>query len=224
LRRSGRTHFRVGCTAEPDVIDMIRWVKAATQCDANVVLIAIPTAPTQHPIITNGCSKRVAFWRNAIVVTLVPVTHPFKHIASHIHHAIRARTCRETAHPTGIVHAKAGVVSRIIVSSRAVCWLVAPRILARVTRSARRLLPFGFAGKSLASPGSIVAGVIPRDIDHRIVGIFGIAIIGRPSVGRVISWWCAGSSIYALGVLGIGYFILIDIVSIQVDGVQGLLI
>jgi hypothetical protein len=72
----------------------------------------------------------------------------------------------------------------------------------------------------LARPCAVILGVVPGDPDHRVVSEGWVVIVGGSSFGRIISRRRASPGGHALGVLGICDFVLINVISVQVNRVQ----
>ena len=173
--------------------------------------IHVECATPQCPVATRVWSFGVTSWRISVVAPSGPVSHRFPHIAAHVRRTVRAIAAgRVLAHRRCLPHGVSEIASTLI------RWLVPPGVDAPID-SSRGLLPFCLSGQSASDPSSVGLGVIPT---------YAHDWLGRCSVPIIIpaAWFLAGSRLYALAILRIGHFSLVDPEGIQVDGVLGLFV
>jgi hypothetical protein len=195
----------------------VRGVVAAECHTQEVPAAVVPRAAPPHLVRSSGWSGRVVRGRTAVIGARPPVVDPFPDIASQVQRTIRAGPARVAAHGAGIADTGAVVIE---VSQRAGGGLVSPRKQRRAAGTAGGFLPLGLAGQTLVGPATVVAGVVPGDIDDREVGEGQVAVIGCSRVGRKIIGRDSRPDRHALGILGVGDFVLVDAVGVQIDRVQ----
>ena len=113
-----------------------------------------------------------------VIVKCGPISHPFKHVACHIHHSIWTSAL-------GIAANLGGVASKIVIVQQCTGRIhISPQVHARIAATPGGFLPLSLGRQALAHPGAVIVGIVPRDVDHQVIGVSGVLVIGK-AVGRL---------------------------------------
>ena len=228
--REGVAPDDVACAAEAAGEGAAFGVVEETIGDADMVSSAVPGASSDHRIVARSwsCPGWIVGWRVFIIGLVVEVTDPFPDIASHIVQAVAIGGVAARLCCIGVV------AGGIVIEFGAVCCarftyrgFIPPGVVLAFQAAAGGFLPLGFGGQAPPPPFTVSLGFLPIGIQHRVIGVLRVVVIGDVRVGRSRIRRCYGvadACIHANGVLAVGDLVLVYVKGIQRDGVNRLLV
>lgn len=130
-------------------------LETEAECNAAIAGFKIPGTAAKNAIRqvadSGACRIDVRGRSGGIVSQVVPVMTPFPHISSHVVQAVAVGIVGIVAHGRCVgVRRQVERIGIVIIRLVAIGFVVAPGILEIVTSAARRILPFGFSGKTVS--------------------------------------------------------------------------
>ena len=164
--------WRTGSAAETHLgADKGRPVPLA-QGQAGVGEVVVPGAAAHDPVFALGRAAGIVqpfgFAIGAVVGGGVPVGDPFPDVAEHVERTVEAGAVRKGAGPERV-----GEVAHI--EQGAVGSLVAPRAQALIQVAAGGFFPLSI-GQAATSPLAVLVGVLPGNVDGRVISFPGIIL------------------------------------------------